>query len=61
MQGLVLEWRRHSYRWSALVVTVYTDDHGQPTVVQRWVPAEELVPVKSDPNMRRPRYLRGGG
>ena len=51
VQGLVLGWRRHSYRWSALVVTVRVEN-GRPVVVQEWVPAERLRPVRSDPNRR---------
>ena len=51
VQGLVLDWRRRSYRWSALVVTVLEQD-GRQTVVQEWVEAERLLPVKSDPNRR---------
>ena len=53
VQGLVLGWRRHSYRWSALVVTVQGDEQGRPVVVQEWVEAERLRPVKADPNDRR--------
>ena len=49
VQGLVLDWRRHSYRWSALVVTVRIED-GQPLVVQEWFDADRLRPVRSDPN-----------
>ena len=37
MQGLVLDWRRQSYRWTALVVTVETDDAGRPVVRHEWV------------------------
>lgn len=48
MQGLVLDWRRQSYRWSALVVTVRTDDEDRPVVVHEWLPAERLRPVKSE-------------
>ena len=51
VQGLVLDWRRHAYRWSALVVTVRLED-GRPVVVQEWVEAERLSPVRSDPNNR---------
>ena len=47
-QGLVLDWRRQSYRWS-----VRTDDQGRPVVVQEWVEAERLRPVRADPNRRR--------
>ena len=52
-QGLVLDWRRQSYRWSALVVTVRADEHGRPVVLQEWVEAERLRPVRSDPNYRQ--------
>jgi hypothetical protein len=55
VQGLVLDWRRHSYRWSALVVTVRLVE-GRPVVVQEWVEVERLRPVRSDPNRRE---LRG--
>lgn len=44
MQGLVLEWRRHSYRWAALVVFV-DENHDPIAVVQQWIPAERLTPV----------------
>ncbi len=50
MQGLVLDWRRQSYRWTALVVTVETDDAGRPVVRHEWVDAERLRPVRADPN-----------
>jgi hypothetical protein len=49
VQGLVLDWRRHSYRWSALVVTVRLQD-GEPVIVQEWVEVERLRPVRSEPN-----------
>ncbi len=52
VQGYVLDWRRHSYRWSALVVTVRLEE-GRPVVVQEWVAAGRLRPVKADPNGRR--------
>lgn len=51
VQGLVLEWRRHSYRWSALVVTVH-DEGGRPVVVQEWIEAEQLRPMRADPKHR---------
>lgn len=51
-QGLVVSWRRRSYRWECLVVLV--DDvaaHGEdPVVVLRWVAAELVRPVPADPN-----------
>lgn len=60
-QGYVLAWRHHSYRWAALVVYVDTDDPEKP-VVQKWVPKESLVPVRSVPDelMRNafPEYRR---
>jgi hypothetical protein len=53
-KGLVLDWRRHSYRWSALVVTVRSEA-GRRWVVQEWVDAERLRPVRSGPNRRQLR------
>ena len=53
LQGLVLDWRRSSYRWSALVVTVHSDKQGQPVVQQEWVEVERLRPVRVDPNRRQ--------
>ncbi len=50
VQGYVLEWRRHSYRWSALVLTSSVDDQDRPTSRSQWVAAERLTPVRSDPN-----------
>ena len=50
VQGYVLEWRRHSYRWTALVLVSGADREGRPTASQQWVPAERLTPVRSDPN-----------
>lgn len=49
VQGLVIAWRRHSYRWSALVVRV---DESQPggRMIQDWIALERLLPVRSDPN-----------
>jgi hypothetical protein len=52
VQGYVLDWRRHSYRWSALVITVRLEG-SRPVVVQEWVEVERLRPVRSDPNGRR--------
>ena len=31
VQGYVLEWRRHSYHWTALVLISATDAEGRPT------------------------------
>ncbi len=50
-QGLVLEWRRHAYKWHALTLFV-EDEDGPPRFVQQWFPAADLSPVKSDPNDR---------
>ena len=33
VQGYVLEWRRYSYRWNALVLISGTDGEGRPTAV----------------------------
>lgn len=41
--GLVLEWRRDSGGWSALVVYVITAE-SLATTVQTWVPAAHLRP-----------------
>lgn len=50
-QVLVVSWRRHSYRWSALVIyCVEIEGSPEPAVVQRWVPSEKLRPVRADPN-----------
>ena len=49
-QGFILEWRRHAYQWSALVVMVRTDDAGQPVFVQRWLAAEHLAPISAHPS-----------
>lgn len=48
---LIVAWRRHGYRWSALVVyCVDVEGSEDAAVVQRWVPAERLRPVRADPN-----------
>ena len=52
IQGYVLDWRRQSYRWPALVATVRLDG-SRSVVVQEWVYAERLRPVRSDPNGRQ--------
>lgn len=51
-QGLVVAWRRRSYRWSCLVVLVddQVEDGDEPVVVMRWVSADQLRPVPADPN-----------
>ncbi|UPK75701.1 hypothetical protein MU582_03390 [Nocardioidaceae bacterium SCSIO 66511] len=48
-QGFVLEWRRHAYKWSALVVLVRSDDTNRAVFVQRWLSAEHLAPVRTSP------------
>ena len=50
VQGYVLEWRRHSYRWTTLVLVSGVDDQDRPTGTQEWMRAEPLTPVRSDPN-----------
>lgn len=50
VQGYVLDWRRHSYQWSALVLTGALDAQARPVCTQTWVPIERLLPVRSDPN-----------
>ena len=39
-------------RWSALVVTVTLED-GRPVVVQEWIDADRLEPVRSDSDGRQ--------
>jgi len=58
LQGYVLEWRRHSYRWTALVVVTMVDEQGKPSTRTEWLPAEILTPVRSDPNTGRQHHLR---
>ena len=43
---LVLEWRRRSHLWEARIVALTPDD----VLLQLWVPAERLRPVRADPN-----------
>ena len=50
VQGFVVEWRRHGYRWWALVLTVHTPAAEPPLTKLEWVRAERLKPVRSDPN-----------
>ncbi|WP_375425507.1 hypothetical protein [uncultured Friedmanniella sp.] len=45
VQGYVLEWRRHSYRYTALVI--YLEPAGR--IVQEWLPLEQLAPVRPRP------------
>jgi hypothetical protein len=40
----------------ALLVTVGLEDGGRPVVVQEWVEAERLRPVRSDRNRRQLSY-----
>jgi hypothetical protein len=35
VQGKVLEWRRHFYRWIALVLISGVDGQGRPTATQQ--------------------------
>jgi len=49
VQGFVVAWNRHSYRWSALVVYVEQVDELEQ-LVQRWLPVDRLRPVRTDPN-----------
>ena len=49
VQGFVVAWHRHSYRWSCLCCWVETID-GADQLIQRWLPAERLRPVRTDPN-----------
>ena len=49
VQGLVIAWNRNRQQWSALVVRV---DESVPggRLVQDWLPAERLRPVRADVN-----------
>lgn len=58
VQGFVIDWKRHSYRWSALTVVTLFDDNGDPVLVQRWIPAHRLTPVLSNPNDGRPLRIQ---
>lgn len=49
VQGLVIAWNRHHYKWSALVCRVDESVAGG-RLVQDWVAAERLRPVRADPN-----------
>ncbi len=49
VQGFVVAWSRHSYKWSALVVYIEPLGEAQQ-MVQRWLPLDRLRPVRSDPN-----------
>ena len=50
-QGYAVDWKRHSYKWSVLVVYVDDTIDGDP-LVQAWFPAERLRPASVDPNPR---------
>ena len=50
LQGFVLDWRRYSYHWWALVVVVQQPKEGGPVSVTQWLPVERLTPIKSNPN-----------
>ena len=56
-QGFVVDWRRHSYRWFALVLIVETPEKAPPLTKLQWLPVERLTPVMSNPNDGRPRRL----
>ena len=43
--GLVIEWRRDSEGWSALV-TYVVDDQGSPVVVTQWLDGALLRPAR---------------
>jgi len=50
LQGFVMDWRRYSYRWWALVLVVQASRNAAPVITMQWLPVERLTPVKSDPN-----------
>lgn len=49
-QGLVLEWRQVGGIWTALVVYLDDQSTNRRRTVLRWVRAEHLRPVASNPN-----------
>lgn len=49
-QGLLIEWRRHSYNWYARVSCVQDDG----AEVTRWLPATRLYPLDVDPTSLTP-------
>lgn len=57
LQGFVMDWRRYSYRWWALVLVVETPKDAAPVILMQWLPVERLTPIKSDPNDGRARRL----
>ena len=50
VQGFVLEWRRHSYRWWGNVLFMELDADARPAARTRWKEVDSLTPVRSDPN-----------
>ncbi|RCK68299.1 hypothetical protein DT076_16765 [Desertihabitans brevis] len=50
VQGLVIAWHRHAYRWQALCCWVEPTEDGGEQLVQRWLPVERLRPARTDPN-----------
>lgn len=54
-QGLVLDWRRYAYRWSAFVAyVILTGDHQPERVVTEWIPISRLRAVKRHPDRLSP-------
>ena len=56
VQGFVIEWRRHNYRWWANVLFVEQDADDRPAARTRWVEVDSLTPVRSDPSGGRFRH-----
>ncbi|TWE07354.1 hypothetical protein [Rudaeicoccus suwonensis] len=49
--GLLVRWRKAGRGFEGLVVVVdEISDPADPIVVQQWIPAAQLRPVRSDPN-----------
>lgn len=55
-QGFVVDWKRHGYKWSALVVFIDESVDGMP-LVQQWLPIEKLRPMQTDPNPPRDEWF----
>lgn len=55
-QGYVVDFRRQSYRWEALVVYMDEDAEGSP-LIWKWWPIEKLRAAKVDPNRPRDEWF----
>ena len=51
-----MDWKRHSYKWSVLVVFMDESLEGSP-VLWKWFPIEKVRPVYPDPNPRQDEWF----